>query len=305
VADARKKLTPFILAAGEGTRLRPLTTVLPKPLVPLGLSTPLHDLVGRLQRAREVVPGHWTEHSPVANAYHLGDRIVDACAMLGVRSSTEKTLLGTAGGVAHARALLGNDDVLVWNADIRAALDPNAVAAQWQSVNGSALLVIVAAKRGEGNVGVDADGRIVRLRNVQFSPEISGGYFTGVHVISQVMVAALPQRGCLVGDVYLPALAAGATLFAAPLCTAFADIGTLGEYLAANIACIMPGFSQLTAPDAVVSAPLTQSIVGADARVDAPLSRVVVWPGTHVREPLQDAIATPHGIYAVATAISA
>ena len=90
----------LILAAGLGTRLAPITEVLPKALVPVGdKAVAAHALA-----AVRVVTGAGLV---VLNAHHQAEAVRRFCAAQGVLCSTETTLLGTAGGLAQARALLG------------------------------------------------------------------------------------------------------------------------------------------------------------------------------------------------------
>jgi MurNAc alpha-1-phosphate uridylyltransferase len=106
----------FILAAGRGERMRPLTDATPKPLLMAG-GKPL--IVWHLERLaasgfRDVVINH----------AHLGDRIEAALGDgsrfgLRIRYSPEPPgALETAGGIAHALPLLGDAPFLVVNGDI-------------------------------------------------------------------------------------------------------------------------------------------------------------------------------------------
>lgn len=106
----------MILAAGRGERMRPLTDVTPKPLLPVAGKPLIVWHLERLARAgfSEVVINH----------AHLGDQIE---ALLGggdawglsIRYSIEpQGALETAGGIANALPLLGNDPFLVVNGDI-------------------------------------------------------------------------------------------------------------------------------------------------------------------------------------------
>ena len=104
----------MILAAGRGERLRPLTDTTPKPLVEAGGETLLGRHLGRLAAAgfREAV----------VNVSHLGEQIVArfGAGAHGMRIawSREAAPLETAGGIAQARALLGEAPFLLVNADI-------------------------------------------------------------------------------------------------------------------------------------------------------------------------------------------
>jgi mannose-1-phosphate guanylyltransferase len=190
--------------------------------------------------------------------------------------------------VARAKALLGDGDVLVWNADILSPLDPRELVAAHRE---AATLAVRARAIGEGNVGLDDAGRIVRLRSERFGDETRGGEFLGIHVLGVALRDACPENGCLVGDVYLPALRRGERLGAYVTDVSFVDIGTIAQYLAANRAWLGTRDSW-AAPDARIEAPIDGSIVGAGAIVGAPAVRSVVWPGARVDAPVADAVIT-------------
>ena len=110
----------MILAAGRGERLRPLTDSVPKPLVEVGGKTLIAWHLERLAAAGV--------HEVVINVSHLADAIVrhvgDGGAFgLRVAWSRETEPLETAGGLAHARTLLGPDAFLLVNADIYVEYD--------------------------------------------------------------------------------------------------------------------------------------------------------------------------------------
>lgn len=286
-------MNAMVLCAGLGTRLRPLTEWRAKPMVPVGDRPAVEHVFDRLGGfARRVV-----------NVHHRPEDVERWAREHDVAVSREVDLLGTAGGVAHARALLGEGDVLVWNGDILCDLDARALAEAHAASGAEATLAIVPRPRGEGNVGLAEDGRVVRLRKQAFAEEARGGDFIGIHVVGAGLRAGLPASGCLVGDVYLPALARGARIAAHVPGVPFTDVGSIAEYVAANRAWLArrerPSWAS---PTSVESAPIDGSIVGAGARIDAPVLRCIVWPGTHVREPMTDAIVTPHGVVGYAPA---
>jgi mannose-1-phosphate guanylyltransferase len=291
-------LPVFILAAGLGTRLRPLTDWLPKPLLPVGDRPALAHI---LDRVRPVAG------SIVANAHH---RAPDLRAFLetsapDVHLSEEVRILGTAGGLAAASHLLGPGDVLVWNGDILASLDPFLLLeAHARKPSREATLAIRNLPKGQGNVGIDRDGRIVRLRTETMSraEEVSGGAFLGVHIVGETLRGTLPSEGCLVGDVYLPALRQGRTLRAFGVGDiAWHDIGTLADYTSANAAwldqCVQPSYLD---PSATVSGAVRveRSIVGRDARVEGEgaLADCIVWPDARATAPLEKTVVTPWGV---------
>lgn len=105
----------MILAAGRGERLKPLTTVTPKPLLMAGNTTLLGHVLMQLYQAgiRDVV----------INVHHLRDQIIEYCRKgeqfgLSIQYSIEETLLETGGGIYRALPLLGEDPFLVMSGDV-------------------------------------------------------------------------------------------------------------------------------------------------------------------------------------------
>jgi mannose-1-phosphate guanylyltransferase len=282
----------MILCAGLGTRLRPLSDWRAKPLVPVGDRPALAHVLERVRAAGAPLV--------VVNAHH---RAEDLRAFLpaDVALAHEAELLGTAGGVANAASLLGDGDVVVWNGDILADVDLRALASAHRSGARVATLVVKPRPAGEGNVGVDALGRVVRVRERVRDGEVRGGDFLGIHQLGASLRASLPARGDLVGDVYLPALRSGATIGVFDHDAEWWDIGTLESYRAANVAWLAArGDDAWIAPTARVasSVELRASVVGEGAIVegDGVLERCVVWPGARARAPLADAVVAREGV---------
>jgi MurNAc alpha-1-phosphate uridylyltransferase len=111
----------MILAAGRGERMRPLTDRCPKPLLEVG-GKPL--IVWHIERLRDA-----GVRELVINHAHLGQMLVDALGdgtRLGVTiawSPEPAGALETAGGIAHARPLLGDAPFIVVNGDIWCDVD--------------------------------------------------------------------------------------------------------------------------------------------------------------------------------------
>jgi len=157
--------TAMVLAAGLGTRMRPLTDVLPKALVPVA---------GRalIDRVLDELVAAGVERA-VVNVHHLADRMEDHLAArrdLEVLISDERQLLlDSGGGIQKARRLLGEAPFFVANIDslwtdageapletLKRAWDPEAM---------DLLLLLVARGRGLGFEGpqgflMDAAGRL-------------------------------------------------------------------------------------------------------------------------------------------------
>ncbi len=130
----------MILAAGLGSRLRPLTWLRAKPAVPL-LNRPLiryaFDLLDSL-RIREVV----------VNLHHLSGSVARALEGVAptVRLSPEREILGTAGAVARVRDFWGPDPFVVCNGKIYFEQHLGPVLAAHQESGALATLVLVPRK---------------------------------------------------------------------------------------------------------------------------------------------------------------
>ncbi|HEX3853382.1 MAG TPA: NDP-sugar synthase, partial [Polyangiaceae bacterium] len=218
----------IVLCAGFGTRLRPLTDELPKPLVPVGDRSILEHALDRLADAgfREVI----------INVHHLPalfERSIAHLAMR-VRVVVEPEIRGTAGGVAGAGALLESDPVLVWNGDI--LVDPPLDQLVAGTAPDSFCLGVAPRELGEGTVGLDAAGHVVRLRGERFGREVRGGDYVGVLSLGGALRDSLPEHGCLFGDVALPLLRKGGLIPSAVVSEPWADAGDLKSLLRANLA---------------------------------------------------------------------
>ena len=284
----------IVLCAGFGTRLRPLTEELPKPLVPVGDRSILEHALGRLSRAgfSEIV----------INVHHLAEAFEPVLArsrsLPTVRVVVETRIRGTAGGVAGARAHLSSAPVLVWNGDILVdpPLDPLLVGCEPHSF----CLGVAPRGNGEGTVGLDADGHVVRLRGERFGREVRSGDYVGVLSLGATLRDSLPEQGCVFADSALPLLRAGATVRSVAVTTAWTDAGDAPGLLAANVAWLRTrGLDGFVADSAEVArgVRLEESVVSTDARVvgQGALTRCLVCPGATAVAPLRDAIVAPSG----------
>jgi mannose-1-phosphate guanylyltransferase len=289
----------MFLCAGLGTRLRPLTLELPKPLVPVGDRPILAHLVNYVRKSRGEPRIVNTHHRPEAFESFIKSE------GNGMSVSYEPELLGTAGGLAAVRHHWGSVPIVVWNGDIFA--QPNLSALVSACVGVAASLAVVERPVGEGTCGLDSEGRIVRLRGERFGTEQTGADYMGVFALEPSQLAYVPLRGCIVGDYFLPRLRRGDTLRGVTGHGEFSDVGTPSAYLRENLRWLgehVKNSSNFLHPDAVVAktVELEQCIIGAGAKITGygRLERVVVWPGANVAASLSDAIVTrSHGILQV------
>jgi mannose-1-phosphate guanylyltransferase len=143
----------MVLAAGLGTRLRPLTYELPKPMVPV-LDRPVMahivDLLDRHGIDRVIANVHYF---PETIRSYFGDRLV---------YREEAELLGTAGGVRNCADFFGDDTFLVISGDALTDIDIHALSATHKRTGAIATLAVkrVADTSEYGVVIHDDDGRI-------------------------------------------------------------------------------------------------------------------------------------------------
>jgi len=281
----------MVLCAGLGTRLRPLTHELPKPLVPVGDRPLLAHIAQRLRKAGF--------DELVVNTHHLPEKFFNLDDVLGIKAHRvhEPRILGTAGGVAGARALFGAPPIVLWNGDIWA--EPTVGDLVLAAADGGLALGVAPRPVGEGTVGLDADGCVARLRGERFGVETSGADYIGVAALGRRCLETLPSEGCLIGDWALPELRAGRRIAGVLSSAPFSDAGDPAAYLELNLRWLGEQ-AFFVGPGASVAAgvQLERSVIGAGVRVEGEGSvlRVVAWPGAVVKAPLHDAIVTAGGV---------
>lgn len=227
----------MILAAGLGTRLRPLTERTPKPALPVVDVPNIVRTISHLRRSgvTEIVVN--LHHRADALRALLGDGSSHGVAV--AYSEERPEILGTGGGIRRALPLLGDGTFLVLNGD--ALFAPDLAGAIEAHGRGGALATMVVREDPEagsfGAVETDRDGRVRRL--IGAGPEhgdLSPHMFTGVHVLEPEIGPLLPESGCIVRETYVPLVRRGAALGAFVDRGTFCDLGTPGRYLAANVA---------------------------------------------------------------------
>ena len=211
--------TAFILAAGLGTRLRPLTLRTPKPLLPVH---------GRAML--DIVLDHVRQHGPrevVVNAFWLPDQIVDwARGRAGVTVVVEApTILGTGGGLRNARHLLADRFVVV-NGDILSDVDLGALFDE----NAPAVMAL-REQAAPVHTGVSLDAGVVRGIAGVVGTGDPGLHFTGIHVLDQAVLDLVPLQGeaCIVRTAYQSLIPEGKVRGRVHQ-GSWVDIGTLDEY---------------------------------------------------------------------------
>jgi MurNAc alpha-1-phosphate uridylyltransferase len=171
--------TAIVMAAGFGTRLRPLTETTPKALVPV-LGVPMLDVV--LNRLQAV-----GVKRVVINLHHLGEKIRAHLAGrkdLEILFSEESEILETGGGIVQALPLLGPDPFFTVNAKIiwlNGKIDAlQRLAAEWDDARMDAMLLLqptvtAIGYGGKGDFIMDQEGRVRRRQEWQVAPLLYAG----------------------------------------------------------------------------------------------------------------------------------
>jgi len=203
----------LILAAGLGTRLRPLTEKTPKPLLPVAgrpmILYPLAFLRG--QGIREVIINIHLQPDQWRQALGDGSRLG-----LHITFSPEPVLLDTGGGIKNAEKFFRGEALVVLNADTLIELDLDQVLKAHRRHRPAATLVLKQLPNPAefSPVLVDAQGRVRRLRGEPAEIEAAGLQaftFTGLQILEPEILDALPAGvpACLIRDAYIPLLRAG------------------------------------------------------------------------------------------------
>ncbi len=221
----------MLLAAGLGTRLRPLTLEIPKPLLPLNGTTLIdHQL-------RYLAKNNIT--NVAINLHHLGEKIRDhvgdgARFGLEIYYSEEPQILGTGGGIKKAARFFGRSPFVVLNADTLIAADISALVKTHFSSGAQATMAVKGLFDGSGFTPIDVDERGF-IKGFG-----SGSYFyTGLQILSPDMFDALPPAdtpACLIQDGYVKLMERGGRIKAFEYDGYFNDLGTPERYEAAKTA---------------------------------------------------------------------
>jgi len=297
----------FLMAAGKGTRLAPLTDVLPKPAIPVANEPVMGHLLRLLARQgfRRVV-------SNIAYKADVMKSVFGDGSAWGVDLvwSEEPEPLGTAGGLRYAEASLRRDrpeaPTLILSGDGLHDVDLVALVRAHESAGAVATLALTPVEDASEYGVVIQDGRGL-VTGFQEKPapgtEQSKLANTGIYVFDARIFDLIPARGEFHDfgeDVFPRLLAEGLPVLGVPLPGYWNDIGGLEALREGNFAAIdgrvdtgselldavsQPGVvvhpSAHVSSEAVLIAPV---VVGADAVIEggARISRSVILPGARV-----------------------
>ncbi|MEE2757093.1 MAG: NDP-sugar synthase [Myxococcota bacterium] len=196
LTDRIMTISGAILAAGLGTRMRPLTHSRPKPLVPIA-GRPLIDYcIGHLTRLGIDTIG--------VNSYHLADQVSDYTSRLrpDIYVVEEADLQGTGGGIRELARHRPNSTLVVINGDALFDFDigPALEKHYENGAMGTLLLRYVEPGAPFGRVGIDGTGRLHRIAEMDApgadSLTLFYGAFTGVQIIEPSLIRMISDGPC-------------------------------------------------------------------------------------------------------------
>ncbi|MEA4882614.1 MAG: sugar phosphate nucleotidyltransferase [Clostridia bacterium] len=235
-----------IMAGGKGTRLRPLTCSVPKPMVPVVNMPMMEHVVNLLRRSGYLDLACTLCYMPEVIQEHFGDGSVHGCTM---RYSVEETPLGTAGSVRALGSFL-DSTFLVISGDALTDIDL-AAAARFHTDKGAVATIVltrVVTPLEYGVVIVDDDGRITRfLEKPSWGEVFSDTVNTGIYILEpEVMQFVDTSREFDFGKNLFPYLLANKyPMFGYVADGYWCDVGNLEQYHATH-QDILRGEAQVT-----------------------------------------------------------
>lgn len=225
------------MAAGLGTRLRPLTYEVPKPMVPVA-NRPVIEQILRLlakQGFGQVVSNlHWFPDT-------ITERLGDGSDLgLELTYSFEDELLGTAGGVRNVREYFGDEPFAVLAGDALTDVDLAALMAAHEANDGVATLVVkrVANTREYGVVVTAPDGRVEGFQEKPDPAEaLSDRANCMIYALSPEIFDYFPDKAEVdfALDVFPALLAADVPFYVHETDSYWNDVGSPPEYLQGNL----------------------------------------------------------------------
>lgn len=304
--------TAFVLGAGLGTRLRPLTDLLPKPLIPVfqkPLITFAFDHLLSLGINRLIV-----------NTHHLSERYDEAFPDYRYRGHEilfrhERVLLETGGAIKNIEQLVGGETFIVHSGDILTDL-PIQAAIDAHRRSGRLVTLILRSGGGLLQVALDkATGNILDIGNrLGTAPDAQKFLYASIallepeifaHIPEQEKISIVPIWTDLIRD--QPGSVGGVILDQGN----WWDLGQVDRYLDVHRFFSRPGYRfdipvdknwpQRIHPSAKVSGVTLTGTISIDADVElAPgteLTDIVIWPETKFSSPIRcsNGILTPIG----------
>ncbi len=285
----------FILSAGLGKRLRPVTGHIPKPLLPILGKPILQYILERIHRLPVNRIG--------INLHYMAEEIEGWIRRSSYREIIEifheHRILGTGGALKNAEAFLkacprrsqsGNGIFLVYNSDILSDMDLGKLVKYHLSTGNIATLAVHSHSRFN-NLIIDEEGNLRSLKSQESRPDPMAVAFTGIAVYSVDFLQFLPQGVCSVVDGWLNAISNGFEIGTLDVsgCKWY-DIGTPLSYAEAVFEMLKEDGRRLyihPSSRGCENAILKGYVVIEDGSIvekDSLLNNCIILPGTSIKE---------------------
>ncbi len=273
----------FILGAGLGTRLRPLTDAFPKPLVPL-FHKPLAEW------AVEACEAVGCTRFAI-NTHHLPEKWQEFGAEREITFFHEPILLETGGGLKNIESWLEEGSLLIHNGDIFSSMDLKQLVDAHES-SGDEVTLALRSSGGEKRISLGENRRVEDVRS-----EVRGlpgtHVFTGIYCVKKAFLKRIPAGEIISVIPAFQELVREDGIGAVVLDEGdWMDLGDVESYLAAHRVLML---EELIHSEAIIEngAVIENSVIGKGARIrsDARVINSVVWPGVDVsREVLNEVV---------------
>ncbi len=273
----------FILGAGLGTRLRPLTDAFPKPLVPL-FHKPLAEW------AVEACEAVGCKRFAI-NTHHLPKKWHGFGAGRDVTFFHEPILLETGGGLKNIESWLDGGSLLIHNGDIFSSMDLKQLVDAHES-SGDEVTLALRSSGGEKRISLGENNRVEDVRS-----EVRGlpgtHVFTGIYCVKKAFLKKIPAGEIISVIPAFQELVREGGIGAVVLDEGdWMDLGDAESYLAAHQQLALQAPIH---PEAIIEngAVIENSVIGKGARIgsEARIINSVVWSGADVsREVLNEVV---------------
>ncbi|MDI9419023.1 MAG: sugar phosphate nucleotidyltransferase [Bacillota bacterium] len=228
-----------IMAGGEGTRLRPLTCTMPKPMVPVVNKPMMEHILDLLKRHgfQEIAGTLW--YLPEMIKDYFGD---GSAYQVSMDYYVETKPLGTAGSVKNAKAFLDQPFIVV-SGDCLTDIDLSAAVGFHRKKGALATLVLtrVANPLSYGVVITNDEGRITQfLEKPSWSEVFSDTVNTGIYILEPEVLDAIPdqEKYDFSQNLFPKLLAQQAPLYGYVAEGYWSDVGNLEVYRQAQLDCL-------------------------------------------------------------------
>jgi NDP-sugar pyrophosphorylase family protein/aminoglycoside/choline kinase family phosphotransferase len=228
-----ESISVFILAAGLGERLRPVTSYIPKPLLPIAGKPVIQRVIEKLSILPAGQIGINLHYKQEAIEHWISRSAYNECVV----TFPESRILGTGGGLKNAEGFLSGKRFLVHNSDILSDIDLGMLINAHCTSGNLATLAVHDFPRFN-RILVDNDGVLKGHMDssTPSSEDVRLKAFTGIAVYNPEFLYFLPQGHSSVVDAWILALSSGERIGTVNVTGCYwSDIGTPADYAAAVV----------------------------------------------------------------------